>query len=259
MAAPPGAERVRRSYCVKNGYGELKDWAGKFAGEDCIVCGLGVSLNEFAPCHPKAEPTGWNPADFWTIGVNDHGRCGWNVDFLLLLDRLNSMDAERAALVRESRPGLTFQRLPNEADYLPDHHTVVEYDIQNRQVRRNPTCDPELEPDWLEHEHLPHQDTSPFTAAALAVRLGFKRIGVIGVDLGFGYAWDPGGPHRHALYEGHKDRITFGFAELAQAAKERFGVEVVQLAKETQVDWGCRDDISSIEPKAKGSRRTLGT
>lgn len=234
MPATPEAEQVRRLYCDGVGVEPFSAWENRYAGQDCIVCGLGPSLNDLK-----------NPSDYWTFGVNDHTRIGWEPDFLVLMDGVHNMAPiqERGTAARNSRPKVaTFQRLPCARHWLPEHHRIVEYDIWNMTVRRRQPKDDS----WLTDYPIAHQDTTTFTAAVIAWRLGFQRIGVIGCDLGYGYAWAPGGPHRHPLHSGHKESITEAFGLLRGAAQRLNGADVFSIASETQVDWGAQGSLERI-------------
>jgi hypothetical protein len=247
MPASDKAEEARRLYCHGKDVEAFSEWEGRFKGQDCVVCGLGPSLNEQEEFAHRLEKES-EPRSVWTFGVNDHARLGWEPDFLVLMDGVHHMVPyqDRAAAVRESCPHVaTFQRLPCPRHWLPDTHRIVEYDLFPYVLsRREPTDD-----SWLTDYPIAHQDTTTFTAAVIAWRLGFERIGVLGCDLGHGYAWAPGGCHRHPLHESHRESITEAFRLLHGAARRLNGAEVFNLARNTQVDWGADGILDSIRER----------
>jgi len=173
--------------------------------EKIVVCGCGVSLNQFK-----------NPGGFVTIGVNDVGRlfqptylvvCNWERDF----------KADRWDFILNSRARYVFTQLPK----LEIPHMNL---IKLRHGLRNGT-------DFSDPNVLHYTNTSIYMALCLAVHMGSRLIGIIGVDYTPDHFFG-----RTGLYTGGKAEIVdqefmrLGQAVLASGAKI-FNLSTVSLLK----------------------------
>jgi hypothetical protein len=169
------------------------------AGETLVVCGCGASLNELS-----------NPERYLTIGVNDVGRL-FDPTYLVVVNSRSQFKPERFRHVESSRAGAVFSHL----DLRIRHPRQVRI----RLGRHAGT-------DFSDPNVLHYTRNSPYVALCLAVHLGARRIGLIGVDFTEDHFFGTTG--RHAL-TAELARIDREYHALARACAER-DVEVVNLS-----------------------------
>ena len=124
------------------------------AGKSIYVCGLGQSIEGFKPGHAI------------TIGVNDICRY-FTPQYLVCVNSHTAFTPERwdwieragSAYIFTDRNLMTYN--PNVIKFRLGAYAGVEY---------------------TDYDSLPYTDNSPYIALALAVFMGAKRIGLIGVD-----------------------------------------------------------------------------
>jgi len=146
LPAPPPSRPLPR---------ELRDLRGFHEGESILVCGCGSSLSQLV-C----------PEKFITIGVNDVGRL-FQPDYLVVLNPRNQFQGDRFRFVEESRARAIFTQLD-----LGIHHPHV---VKIRLGKFGGV-------DFSDPTSLNFTRNSPYLALCLAVHMGARRIGLIGVD-----------------------------------------------------------------------------
>ena len=120
-----------------------------------LVCGCGSSL-----------PSVIAPERFPTIGVNDVGRL-FDPDYLVVINPRRQFSGDRFKYVEASDSQAIFTQL----DLGISHPNIVRFQLG----RRGGT-------DVSDAYSLPYTRNSPYVALCLALHMGAKRIGLIGVD-----------------------------------------------------------------------------
>lgn len=177
----------------------LAEFRGFHAGEAILVCGCGTSLNQVV-----------SPERCITIGVNDVGRM-FQPDYLVVLNPKDQFHGDRFRYVEESRAKAIFTQLK-----LGVRHPHI---VQIRLGKfggvdfSNPNC-------------LHYTRNSPYLAMCLAIHVGAKRIGLIGVDFTNDHFFAHTGQHP----------LTRQFVQIDQEYKRlydaccRQGIEVYNLS-----------------------------
>lgn len=125
------------------------------AGETLIVCGCGKSLYDFDLFH-----------EFVTVGVNDVGR-HIRPNYLLVLNAKEQFLDDRFSYVESSRADAVFTQL----DLDLSHPNVINMPLgiyEGTAITQNPG--------------IHYTKNSPYAAVNLAVYMGARSIGLIGVD-----------------------------------------------------------------------------
>jgi hypothetical protein len=182
----------------------LRGFRGYHAGETFLVCGCGSSLAQIIA-----------PERFVSIGVNDVGRL-FHPDYLLVLNPRQQFSGDRFRYVESNRARAVFTQL----DLGISHPHVVPIRLGQRAGT-----------DWSDPDVLPYTRNSPYPALCLAVHMGARRIGLIGVDFTDNHFF--GATGKHPLL-GDLGRIEGEYREL-QAACQRRGVEVFNLSAESRL------------------------
>src|SRR5690242_19024469 len=138
------------------------------SGETIVVCGCGPSLNAL-PLPPPCA----------TVGVNDIGR-RFDPDYLVVLNPPEQFTAGRFRHVEASRARAVFSQLPLRLAHAPL--------ARIRLGQRGGI-------DWRHPKGLPYTRNSPYVALCLALQMGARRIGLIGVDFTGDHFFGPTGPH----------------------------------------------------------------
>lgn len=240
------AELERLAWCERMGVGHLREWYGRYAGQDLVICALGHSLRQL---HGSDA--------WWTMGINDVVRMrsvpgweDWRPDFLCLLDRVMGWQKERKDPTYEIPPRVaTFQRDANEKDYMPNHPTVVDWTHTGAPIRDMVRLLAEGKLEWWhpKAEQIPHCHTTAICAAGIGWRLGFKTVGILGMDFTAGYAWDPENSRTHQLWD-YRNDITEGFGILAEQAAAD-GCEIVNLSNSSPCYWGKTRRLDDMQRK----------
>jgi SAM-dependent methyltransferase len=175
------------------------EWRDHEAGGTFVVCGCGESLNLLE-----------QPERFITIGVNDVGRL-FQPDYLVVLNPRQQFTGDRFRYVETSRARAVFTQL-----HLGIAHPRL---VRFRQGVYGGTnlADPNT---------LPVTQNSPYVAVCLAVHLGARRIGLIGVDFTDRHFFGATGAHPLSR------RLTAIDSEYQRlhAALAARGVELVNLS-----------------------------
>lgn len=171
----------------------------ELAGASVIVCGCGPSLNEL-PLPPPCL----------TIGVNDVGR-RLDPDYLVVLNGPEQFTPDRWQHVANSRARAVFSQLPLPLRGAP----LAPIRLGERGGVR-----------WDDPRGLPFSRNSPYVALCLALRLGARRVGLIGVDFTEHHFFGATGVHPLAR---ELDRIDAEYGRLAAAAAAA-GIELFNLS-----------------------------
>lgn len=169
------------------------------AGETIVVCGCGASLNKFR-----------NPERFITIGVNDVGRL-FDPTYLVVLNPRRQFRGDRFRYVENSQAKAVFTQL----DLGLSHPNVVRFRLGQRGGA-----------DFSNPNVLHYTRNSPYLALCLAVHMGARRIGLIGVDFTDDHFFAKTG--RHPL-SAEIQAIDNEYKQLNEACM-RIEVEVVNLS-----------------------------
>ena len=173
-------------------------------GETMLVCGCGSSLTTVIA-----------PERFPTIGVNDVGRL-FDPDYLVVINPRSQFSGDRFHYVEGSAAHAIFTQL----ELGISHSNIVRFQLGKRGGT-----------DISDSCALPYTRNSPYVALCLAIYMGAKRIGLIGVDFTEHHFFASTG--RHSL-AGEINQINREYAALAQVCTER-GVEVFNLSPESRL------------------------
>lgn len=193
----------------------LAAFRGRHAGQSVVVCGCGESVRLLGP-----------PGRFVTIGVNDIGRL-FHPDYLVVLNTPAEFAAGRFAHVQQTRAKAVFTHL----DLPLPGCTVVRF----RLGRRGGT-------DVGGADTLPYTRNSPYVAVCLALLMGARRIGLIGVDFTPNHFFAATGTHPLARELAAIDRE---YGALADACR-RMGVELVNLSPTSRLTSLPRQSVEDF-------------
>jgi methyltransferase family protein len=182
----------------------LHRYRNAHAGGTIVVCGCGTSLSTLD-----------RPSRFVTIGVNDVGRL-FQPDYLVVLNPRQQFRGDRFKYVAESKARALFTHL----DLGIEHPNIVRF----RLGRRAGT-------DVDDSITLPYTRNSPYVAMALAMYMGAKRIGVVGVDFTDDHFF--GNTGRHPLAR-ELPVIDQEYKRLYAACRAR-GIEVFNLSETSRL------------------------
>lgn len=188
--------------------------------QSILVCGCGSSLNELA-----------EPSSFITIGVNDVGRM-FQPDYLLVLNGRNQFSSDRFRYVAESQAQAVFTHL----NLGIQHPNIVRFTLGQRGGV-----------DVSNPQRLPFTRNSPYVAVCLAIHMGAKRIGLIGVDFTENHFFAHTGRHKLA---GELSRIKAEYERLWEASA-KLGIEIVNLSSRSAVDTLPRSTLGEFSEHAK--------
>ncbi|MEO8383038.1 MAG: galactosyltransferase-related protein [Acidobacteriota bacterium] len=204
----------------------LEDFRGIHDGETFVVCGCGSSLSSFV-----------RPERFHTIGVNDVGRL-FQPEYLVVVNRPQQFRGDRYRFVEESGARAIFTQLKLD---LPHQH-VVPFRLGQRGGVA--VSDPGA---------LPYTRNSPYVAMALAMHMGARRIGVIGVDFTDHHFFAATG--RHPLTR-ELTRIDAEYRRLYEECR-RLGIEVFNLSGESRLTAFPRLSLEELADRARPSLRIV--
>lgn len=189
------------------------------AGATILVCGCGASLQEFK-----------HPEDFITIGVNDIGRL-FDPSYLVVLNSRHQFDNNRFRYVEQSRARSIFTQL----DLGIEHPNIVR--IQLGEYGGTHCDDP---------DRLPYTRNSPYVALCLALFMGAKRIGLIGVDFTDHHFFAETGQHPLSKQLAQIDQE---YARLAEMCRRR-AVDVVNLSRQSRLTAFPKIDCEHWQSRA---------
>lgn len=182
----------------------LASFSNVHLSETILVCGCGQSLNELK-----------QPERFITIGVNDIGR-RFHPDYLVVVNPRDQFSGDRFHYVETSAARFLFTQL----DLGLSRDNVVKFDLGK-----------EGGTDWSDPHVLHYTQNSPYVAMCLALHMGAKRIGLIGVDFTDHHFFAPTGTHSLAP---QFQLIDQQYARLYEAIKGR-GLEVFNLSSTSRL------------------------
>lgn len=183
---------------------ELDAFRDYHAGETILVCGCGSSLSQIVA-----------PERFVTIGVNDVGRL-FQPDYLVVLNPLQQFRGDRARYIEESRASAVFTQLHLGINH--PHIVRFQLGIKGGVSFNNSAV-------------LHYTRNSPYLALCLAIHMGAKRVGLIGVDFTDNHFF--GATGRHPL-TGEFAQIQREYNHLQESC-QRMGVEVLNLSQESRL------------------------
>jgi len=183
---------------------ELASFKDIHKGETIIVCGCGSSLNELD-----------HPGNYITIGVNDVGR-KFHPDYLVVVNPRRQFVKDRFKYIETSQARYLFTQL--------DLGRVQPEVVRFRLGKKGGT-------DFSDPNVLNYTQNSPYVALCLAIHMGAKYIGIIGVDFTQNHFYAQTG--RHVLAP-QLARIDAGYKKLAAAAAD-LGVEVINLSDQSRL------------------------
>ena len=198
----------------------LRDFQGRHAGASIVICGCGQSLISLGASER-----------FITIGVNDMGR-RFTPDYLVVVNPRQQFTPERFAHVAQTQASAVFTQLP-ELGFA--HRAIVRFKLG----RLGGT-------DFSDADTLHYTRNSPCVAVGLALQMGARRIGLIGVDFTDHHFFAQTGPHGLAR---RLTQIDAEYARLAQACRER-GVELVNLSATSQLQSLPRETPDAFAARA---------
>lgn len=183
---------------------ELKDFRNCHAGHTVLVCGCGSSLSDVV-----------SPGRYITIGVNDVGRL-FQPDYLVVLNPRQQFRPDRFKFVEQSRAGALFTQL----DLGIHHPNIVRFRLGKFAGA-----------DFADPNTLDYTRNSPYLGVCLAVHMGAKRIGLIGVDFTDHHFFAATG--RHPLTQDFA-RIDREYSALYAACRNR-EIELVNLSRKSRL------------------------
>ena len=179
----------------------LANYKDIHSGEKVIVCGCGTSLSLMKDIHQ----------DFKTIGVNDVPKL-FTPTYLVVTDHSQRFAPPRRQIVNEAKSRAMFTcvkgwRNPN----------IVYFETGSKKL--NHLDDP---------NKVDHYMNSPYVAVNIAYKMGFTKIGLIGVDFTDNHFYSKDGPH--PLMRMKKTRhVSEAYGVLKSELKRR-GVDFYNLS-----------------------------
>lgn len=181
-----------------------------------VVCGCGESLNDFH-----------NHERFITIGVNDVGR-KFQPDYLVVVNPKTQFKGDRFRFVENSKAGFIFTQL----DLKIKNPNVIKFKLGafGGTDFSNPCV-------------LHYTNNSPYIALNLAILMGAKQIGLIGVDFTDNHFFARTGKHPLAP---QFDPINEQYKKLANAAEIK-GIEIFNLSRVSRLTAFPKVSIDEFE------------
>jgi len=181
-----------------------------------IVCGCGESLNNLE-----------NLEKFITIGVNDVGR-KFQPNYLVVVNPRHQFSADRFGFVENSKAEFIFTQL----DLGLKGKNVVRFklgefggtDFSNKNV-------------------LNYTNNSPYIALNLAILMGAKKIGLIGVDFTDNHFFAKTGAHPLSR---QFEKINEQYCKLAESAKAQ-GIQIYNLSEISRLTAFTKISIDEFE------------
>ncbi len=178
----------------------LKEFTNQHPNKTIVVCGCGASLNDLE-----------RPERFITVGVNDVGR-RFQPNYLVVVNPQNQFSGDRFGYVETSKAEYLFTQL----DLDLKRENVVKFQLGTFGGT-----------DFSDGNVLHYTNNSPYIAVCLAILMGAKRIGVIGVDFTEHHFYAKTGRHPLAA---QFETINGQYERLAQAAASN-GIEIFNLSQ----------------------------
>jgi hypothetical protein len=201
---------------------KLSSFHNLHQGETIVVCGCGESLNELT-----------QPERFVTIGVNDVGR-RFQPNYLVVVNPRNQFSGDRFSYVESSRAEYLFTQL----NLGLSRGNIVKFRLGT--YAGTGFSSPDV---------LHHTQNSPYVALCLAVHMGAKRIGLIGVDFTEHHFFAQTGAHSLTP---QLSIIDEQYKRLGEAISAR-GVEIFNLSRGSRLTAFPKlslHEFSSLEKSA---------
>ncbi len=198
----------------------LADFHNVHAGSTIVVCGCGESLNELT-----------EPERFITIGVNDVGR-KFQPNYLVVVNPRDQFTDDRFTFIENSKADYLFTQL--DLGLARDNSVTFNLGTNGGTDLSDPSV-------------LHYTQNSPYVALCLAVHMGAKRIGLIGVDFTDDHFFAPTGSHPLLP---HLSVIDQQYADLYAAIKAR-GIEVVNLSAKSRLTAFPKQLLAEFTPSTK--------
>jgi hypothetical protein len=208
---------------------KLKGFRKIHQDSSIVVCGCGESLNDLA-----------EPERFITIGVNDVGR-RFQPNYLVVVNPPNQFSGDRFRFVETSQAEYVFTQL----DLGINHPNIVKFQLGTFGGT-----------EFFAKDVLHYTNNSPYIALCLAILMGARRIGLIGVDFTDHHFFAKTG--RHPLTP-QLDSINEQYHRLAEAAKSH-GIEIFNLSRISRLTAFPKislDEFSAPDP-TDGSHHSFG-
>lgn len=194
-AALPTADIIREA--TQPDFAAYRD---RHKGESILVCGCGESLELLK-----------SPVALTTIGVNDVGR-QFTPTYLVVLNPESQFSRERFAYIRNTGARAVFTQYGNLP--VPANRRVL--------LRLGQYGGTDFSKPGLVH----YTQNSPYVAVSVAIHLGARRIGLLGVDFGTRSLYGGSAPHP---LQRMIDGINAEYAKLAAACAAQ-GIELFNLS-----------------------------
>ncbi|HEY0461057.1 MAG TPA: glycosyltransferase [Pyrinomonadaceae bacterium] len=178
----------------------LASFQNCYQNSSIVVCGCGESLNDLA-----------QPEQFVTIGVNDVGR-RFQPNYLIVVNPRSQFSGDRFRYVETSQAEYLFTQL----DLGVRHPNIVKFGLGTFGGT-----------DFSNPDVLHYTNNSPYIGLCLAILMGARRIGLIGVDFTDNHFFAATGKHPLAP---QFDSINEQYCRLSNAA-EALGVEIFNLSR----------------------------
>lgn len=172
--------------------------------EKIIVCGCGHSLKQFTP-----------EAGVVTIGVNDVGRL-FSPDYLVVLNSASQFKAGRFQFIKSTQAKAIFTQL----NLGIPHNNIVRLKLGLRGGT-------EITDDFS----VPYTRNSPYVALCLAMFMGAKEIGLIGVDFTDHHFFANTGKH---ILGKNLHKINMEYERLNKVALKN-GIQIFNLSAESRL------------------------
>ena len=183
---------------------QLTSFSNIHQNQKIVVCGCGWSLNELE-----------QPERFVTIGVNDVGR-KFQPDYLIVVNPREQFSGDRFRFVENSAAKHLFTQL--------NLGVALEKTVKFRLGKFGGT-------DFSDRSVLHYTNNSPYIAVCLAIYMGARRVGLIGVDFTDNHFF--GSTGKHPL-NSQLVQINEQYKRL-QAAAQQIGVEIFNLSQRSRL------------------------
>lgn len=182
----------------------LASFVNIHADESIVVCGCGQSLNELR-----------DPERFITIGVNDVGR-KFQPDYLVVVNPPQQFAGDRFRYVANSQAKFIFTQL----DLGLANEKIVKFSLGTQGGT-----------DFSNRHVLHYTQNSPYVALCLAIHMGARRIGLIGVDFTNHHFFAQTGVHSLTAQLPAIDKQYRGL----NAAARALGIEIYNLSQSSKL------------------------
>lgn len=206
---------------------DLASFSNIHLGETLLVCGCGESLNKLQ-----------QPERFVTIGVNDIGR-KFHPDYLVVVNPPRHFAADRFRYVQSSQAKFIF--------------TQLELGLAKENVVKFSLGQPGGT-DFSNPNVLNYTQNSPYVALCLAIHMGARQIGLLGVDFTSNHFFGPTGVHS---LTSQLPLIDQQYRRLVAAARAR-GIEIYNLSQTSRLTAFPRMTLELFQSGARRQKAGAG-